>query len=203
MKTNQIVRILIPLILLLGGATGFLVVALSNQPADASTNSIQETNAYEDQTYSMSMWISGIDGESDHPTRAYSIDVISYSHSITSPNWQIAARGMGTASAQHTPLRVTKMVDKATPKLFEKCAQGAVIGSVILCFYHEPANKQYLNITIQIVYVVSIQDYGLHEGRPTETVSFAYNNIKWTYTEYDSAGLSKGKVEVTDTWTDA
>ncbi len=203
MKTNQIVRILIPLVLLLGGATGFLVVALNNQQADASTNAIQETNTYESDGFSMNMWISGVSGESEHPTRANSIDILAYSHSITSPDWQTIMRGAGSASAQHTPLRVTKMVDKATPKLYEKCTTGASIASVILCFYFEPTNLRYLNITIQTVMVVSIQDYGFHEGRPTETVSFAYDKIKWTYTEYDSGGQSKGNVEVQDTWTDA
>ncbi len=203
MKTNQIVRIIIPLVLLLGGATGFLVVALSNQHVDASTNAIQETNTYESDGYSMNMWISGFSGESEHTTRANSIDILAYSHSITSPDWQTIMRGAGSASAQHTPLRVTKMVDKATPKLFEKCTKGENILSVILCFYYEPVNKKYLNITLQSVMVVSIQDYGFHEGRPTETVSFAYDKIKWIYTEYDSGGFAKGNVEVEDTWTDA
>lgn len=202
MKSNQLLRIVIPLILLLGGATGFIVATLGNQQANTSTDSIQETDMYEDVAFSMSMWISSIDGESNHPTRANSIDIIAYSHSMTSPDWQTIMRSAGSASAQHAPLRITKAIDKATPMLYKACYEGTSISSVILCFYHEPANLRYLNITIQTVMVISIQNYGLGEGRPTETVSFGYKEIKWIYTEYDLEGKPKGPIEVNDTWID-
>jgi type VI secretion system Hcp family effector len=187
MKTNHVIRIVVPMVLLVGFAMSFFAALISNQQVNASTN------LFTSDSISMNLWIEGLPGESDRPNRAESIDVIAYSHSIAAPYSVDSARS--ATSAEHTPLRITKMVDKATPKLYEKCSQGAVITSVTLRVYHEPDALQFLLVELQNVQVVSIQNYGLGEDRPTETVSLTYEKIKWTYTEYGLDGKSKGNVE--------
>lgn len=187
MKTNHIMRILVPLILLVGFAMTFFVAVLSNQQVKASTN------LFTSDSVSMNLEIDGFAGESDRPGREDTIDVLSYSHSIAASYSADSARS--ATSAQHTPLRITKLVDKTTPKLFEKCSQGALIASVALRVYHEPDALQYLAVELQNVQVVSILNFGLGDDLSTEIVSFTYEKIKWTYTEYGLDGKSKGNVE--------
>ncbi|MFX0183314.1 MAG: Hcp family type VI secretion system effector [Candidatus Hodarchaeota archaeon] len=187
MKTNYVIRIVVPLILLVGFAMTFFVAVLNNQQVEASTN------LFTSDSTSMNLEIDGFDGESDRPGREGTIDVLSYSHSISAAYSASATRS--ATSAQHTPLRVTKLVDKTSPKLFEKCSKGTVITSVILSVYHEPDALLYLKVELQNVQVASVLNYGLGDELSTEIVSFTYEQIKWTYTEYGSDGKSKGNVE--------
>ncbi|MFX0171882.1 MAG: Hcp family type VI secretion system effector [Candidatus Hodarchaeota archaeon] len=195
MKTHQIIRLAIPLVLLMGFATTFFVAVLTNQEVNASPN------LYVSDSISMNLWITNptIDGESDHDGREESMDVLVYSHSISASYSTDGTRS--AASAVHTPLRITKMVDKATPKLYQFCSDGTVIETVTLRLYFEPEGLNFLSIELQSAQIVSVQDFGYLEDRPTETVSFIYQTIKWTYTEYGTDGKSKGNVEFIDTWT--
>jgi type VI secretion system secreted protein Hcp len=195
MKINQRVRIIIPLILILGGATIFLVAALSNQQVNAS---IDESSTFITEAVSMNLWIEGYSGESDRLDREESCDVFAYSHSVTNAYDPDPIRS--ASEKRHTPLRITKMVDKTTPKLYEACSKVTVIPSATLRFYYEPDGLNFLTIELQNAVIISIQDYGIMEGRPTETVSFVYESVKWTYTEFGLDGKAKGNVEYNDTW---
>jgi type VI secretion system secreted protein Hcp len=195
MKVNKWIRIIIPLILILGGATIFLVAALSNQHVIAST---EGSTAFISDVVSMNLWIDGISGETIHDERTESSDVLAYSHSVTTGYNPDPVRS--SSEKHHTPLRVTKMVDKATPKLYEACSKGTTIASATLRFYYEPDGLNFLTIELQNAVIISVHDYGIVEGRPTETVSFVYDSIKWTYTEFDKDGKSQGNVEYNDTW---
>ncbi len=195
MNINQRVRIIIPLILILGGATIFLIAALSNLQVIAST---EGSSTFISDAVSMNLWIDGISGETIHDDRAGSSDVLAYSHSVTTGYNPDPVRS--SSEKHHTPLRITKMVDKATPKLYEACSKGTVIASATLRFYYEPDKLNFLTIELQNAVIISVQDYGMVEGRPTETVSFVYDSIKWTYTEFGSDGKPLGNVEYNDTW---
>ncbi|UCE12880.1 MAG: type VI secretion system tube protein Hcp [Candidatus Heimdallarchaeota archaeon] len=192
MKTKT-AKIIIPIVLLLGGLIVFLVA--SGLQVNASTGeALETTNAL-----TMYLYVEGIPGESVQQDHAQWIDVLAYSHNIQ------ASYDMGTArtsgSAQHTPLRITKMVDKATPKLYEACAKGTAIPSVQLDFCRADVTQNvFYSIQLQNAHVTSVQEYGLLEDIPTETVSFVYETIKWVYTEYDSQGNAKGNVEFIDSW---
>jgi type VI secretion system Hcp family effector len=179
----------------MGFATTFFVAVLTNQEVNASPN------LYVSDSISMNLWITNptVDGESEHDGRQNSIDVLAYSHSISASYSTDGTRSAG--SAIHTPLRITKMVDKATPKLYEFCSDGTMIATVTLRLYFEPGGLNFLAIELTNAQVSSIQNFGSLEDRPTETVSFIYQSIRITYTEYDSEGKSQGNVEYTDTWT--
>ncbi len=194
MKYNR--RLIFLLSLSFGLVSLTLMSIMNNQYVNASTSEIQQPS-FSDVT--MNLFIEGIDGESIITGRAKSIDVMAYSHSISNP--YDLATGQTTVK-QHSPLRVVKEVDKATPKLFEKCLTGAVLPSVILRFYFEPDGLNFYTIELQNAQVTSVQGYGTVNtvNRPMETVSFTYEIIKWTYTEYDSLGNAKGNIESQDTW---
>jgi type VI secretion system secreted protein Hcp len=190
MKTNSMMRIIIPLLLLLGTASVFLVTALSDHPVTASIN---EVNSPTSTASDMYLKIESIDGQSQNQNHQDWIDVLSYSHSLQG-SFDVAT-GRATGKVIHSPLRTTKTVDKATPKLQEKCATAVLIPSVILEFWSgAEASHKYLMIELQDVIVSSVQSYGMTGDRPTETISFVYTKIQWTYTQYDSTGNPMGNV---------
>ena len=192
MKTNQVIRIIIPLVLLLGAATALIVAVFGSQQANTSVAEPQESaNAF-----AAYLKIDGMDGEAKEVNHNKWIDVLAFSHNVMVPGQVGTTRTAGTA--QHAPLRITKMVDKTSPKLFEKCAKGAVIPKVELecCKAFGEQLKVFYRIELVNARISSVQDYGITAGDiPTETVSFTYETIKWTYTEYDDQGQSKGYVE--------
>ena len=76
----------------------------------------------------MYLQITGIDGESTHIDHREWIDVLSFNMGMSQP-WD-GAYGIGQIIMEDIAL--VKQVDKATPKLMEKCAKGEVIPSVVL-----------------------------------------------------------------------
>ncbi len=194
MKTNQIVRIIIPLVLLLGAATTFFVAVLGNQQANTSTEEIQESNATTS-SFEMYLFVEGIPGEATEKNHEDWIDVLAYSHNIQTP-YEVGT-GRSAGSVENAPLRITKMLDKSSPKLYEACADGNVIPLVELDFCMTNIDRDvFYNIELQNARIVSVQDFGVVSGDyPTETVSFTYEKVRWTYTEYDAAGNPKGDVQ--------
>jgi len=118
------------------------------------------------------------------------------SHNIVVSSSAGAVRTSGTP--QLAPLRITKMVDKASPKLYDMCSKGSLIPYVYLDCCKELGGqfKVFYRIELTNAGIISVQDFGITAGDiPTETVSFAYEKIKLIYTEYDEQGSSKGNVE--------
>ena len=191
MKTNLVIRILIPLLLLLGAATAFIVAVFGSQQVNTSVNEPQETIAFV--AY---LKIDGMDGEATEVNHDKWIDVLAFSHNIMVSSEVGASRS--SSIPQHAPLRITKMVDKSSPKLYEWCSKGTSIPTVYLDCCKELGGqlKVFYRIELTNAIILSVQDFGTTAGDiPTETVSFGYEKIKWIYTEYDDTGSSKGNVE--------
>jgi type VI secretion system Hcp family effector len=195
MKTNQVIRIIIPVVLLLGAATALIVAVLGSQQVNTTVDETDETQVIN--VFIAFLYIEGVDGEAQASGHESWIEVLAYSHNVMAVDPTGAVRTAG--SVQHAPLRITKMVDKASPKLYEKCVNGETITSVKLdcCTVFGEYLKVFYQIELQNAQISSAQDFGIvaGEGIPTETVSFTYESIRWTYTEYDAAGQSKGTVQ--------
>lgn len=196
MKQKMIFRTVIAMALLFGIAIAFFTTIMNGQYGNASLEIITEDS-------SMNLWIEGIDGESKVAGRENSIDILAYSHSIR--NAYNPDRSAG--QIVHTPIRIVKYIDKATPKLFEHCTKGTVIGgtpAITLRFYSNPTPMElnYLTIELTNAVVVSVSTYIGSDSNdiPMETVSFIYETIKWTYTEFNAMGNPVGNVEYTATW---
>lgn len=194
MKQQTIFRTIFAITLMLGIAVAFLTTIMNGQYGNASLEIITENS-------SMNLWIEGIDGESTDVGRENSIDILAYSHSIK--NAYNPDRSAGQII--HTPVRIVKFIDKATPKLFEHCTGGTIItgaAAVTLKFYSDPMELNYLTIELENAIVVSVNTYigSSSSDRPTETVSFTYEKIKWIYHEFDAMGKPVGDVEYQATW---
>jgi type VI secretion system Hcp family effector len=196
MKSTHKMRMVASLTIALTIIGFSLISIMSNPNANATTVDIMQPSF---SSISMNLFIEGVEGESIIAGRENSITASGYSHSISNP--YNLATGQVTAK-QHSPLRVMKQIDKSSPKLQEKCVTGSVLPSVILKLYYEPNGKNFYTIELTNAQVTSFQGFSTVKPYevPTETVSFTYESIKWTYTVFDDAGNKMGNVEAQDTW---
>lgn len=199
MKIKHNTRLVVLLGVLIGITTLSMLIIGFGQHVNAST---LETQYPSFTSISMNLFYEGVDGESTIDDRKNSITVLGYSHSISNPYDRLTGDLTGK---QHSPLRIMKLIDKSTPKLYEKCVKGDIAPSVILRFYFEPNGENFYTIELINAKITSVQGYGTIsvDEVPRETVSFTYATIKWTYTEYDAEGKAKGNIEAQDDWIDA
>ncbi|RMM66673.1 hypothetical protein ALQ73_04649 [Pseudomonas savastanoi pv. glycinea] len=94
-------------------------------------------------------------------------------------------------------LRVSKYIDKATPKLFELCCRGSHIKKVTIRVHRAGTEKfKYLDIVLEEVLISTVSGNGAeHAGLPKETVTLNYGRIKLEYSQQRRAdGGSAGVV---------
>ena len=138
----------------------------------------------------------GIEGESTDKGHEKWIDVLSFSHTMYTPQTSTTS---GTSSQRGNvvieDITVTKELDKSTPKISEKLLAGEVIPKLELEL--TSSSGTYLRYELNKVMITSysISGSGQSGDLPTESITLNFEKIKVSYTEFDSSGSSKGKVE--------
>src|SRR5580692_4501915 len=150
--------------------------------------------------------IDGVPGESTDDKHKDWIEVLSFSHGATQPSSATASSAGGgtTERVDFDDLTVTKHIDKASAKLHELCASGKHIATVTLQLCRAGGDKlQYMEVKMEQVIISAVQATGMAAGAstnspnapdnlPTESVSFNFGKIKWTYTQQKRADGSGG-----------
>lgn len=99
-----------------------------------------------------------------------------------------AATGLPTGRRQHSPIKVTKPLDKSTPLLFGSSVDGKVIPIVRLEFLVMGDRPHAFKVLLENATVIS---YAMECSSPSsasvETFSLNFETIKWTYTEFNRA----------------
>ncbi len=141
--------------------------------------------------------IEGIPGTSSDPQHADWIEVDSFTWGIsTAPD-----ATTGRASGRPTPqsLLIRKVVDRASPKLYQACAQGQRFGKATLAVREAGDSPlDYLIVELGDVVVSAVSLDGDAAASPMEEISLLYSKIAWKYTETDATG--KPSAEVTTNW---
>lgn len=149
--------------------------------------------------------IDGIPGESTDDKHKDWIEVLSFNHGMTQPSSATASSaGGGTAErTEHQDFSIVKMLDKASPKLYEACSSGKHIKEVTVEMCRASGDKlKYMEVKMEQVIISHVAPGGNGKGSdgfPTESVSFNYGTIKWTYTQQKRADGSGGG-NVTGGW---
>ena len=157
--------------------------------------------------------IDGVKGESTDSGHKDWIEILSYSHAITQPASATAgSAGGGTIGrCKHDDFVITKYVDLASPKLYELCCSGKHISKVVIELMRASGDSpvKYMAIEMDQVVISKVNpvsaprnansDGKASEDLPTESISFNYGIIKWTYTQQKRADGSKGG-NVTGGW---
>ena len=136
--------------------------------------------------------LAGVAGESIAQGHAGEIDIAAFDVGIIGGP---PAPGGGTSGPpQFRDLGLTKMLDKASPLLMLKCAQGATIADATLTCRKASADPVvFYRILLKGVRVTNISTGGsAGSGVPMETFSLSYDEIEWEYTPTLANG-SQGK----------
>ena len=134
--------------------------------------------------------IDGVDGESTDDKHKGEIDVESFSWGVTQTGTAAAGGGGGTGKVIMQDIHFTKFLDKATPKLWLKCATGEHIKQAVLVGVAaagdpievtgaalQRADSQFLKLTFSDVLVSSFQENGVNAGI-VDQLAFQYASAK-------------------------
>jgi type VI secretion system secreted protein Hcp len=142
------------------------------------------------------MQIDGLKGESTDSEHKDWIELLSFSHSISQPASATAASAGGgtTSRCQHGDYLITKYVDLSSPKLYELCSSGKHIKDVTIEMMRASGDKRvkYMVVKMEQVVISQVSPAGGGADFPTESISFNYGTIKWTYTQQKRTDGSQG-----------
>jgi type VI secretion system secreted protein Hcp len=142
--------------------------------------------------------IDGIPGESSDDKYKDCIEVLSFHLKARQPASGTAssAGGATTERANFSDFKVVKRIDKATPKLALACADGTHIKEINIDLCRAGGDKiKYMEYKLSNCIVSSISTGGSSGGEPSETLTFNYGKVEWTYTRQKrSDGSGAGKV---------
>lgn len=139
--------------------------------------------------------IDGIPGESTDDKHKDWIEVLSFSWGVSQPASRTASSAGGAAHerADFQDFSVVKMLDKASPKLALQCANGKHIKSIVLELCRAGGDKvKYMEYKMTECIISSDSVGGGGGGEPTESITFNYGKIEWTYTQQKRADGSGG-----------
>ncbi len=143
-------------------------------------------------TIDMFLRVDGIDGESTDDKHARWIEVLSFDHGVSrAVPVEAASGGRTRRAAEFQNLQVVKALDRSTPDLSIRCANGKHIKSVELELCQGSGDRlRFMKYTLQDCIVTSVASSGTTDGSspPVESVTFAYGIITWEYTPIDAKG---------------
>ena len=148
----------------------------------------------------MYLKLEGIDGESTDSKHAKWIEISSYSLGATQAgSFGSGQGGLSGGRVNFTDLTVAKTVDAASPDLLLHCCNGKHIPTVTLEVCQAIGDKHcYIQYVLTDVMVTSVQPGGSTGGdKPLESVSMAFDQIKWTYTPVSQAGAAADAIDRT------
>ena len=143
----------------------------------------------------------GVDGEVLDENHGNWCEVISFdqAHSMS-----ISSSGLlrQKVDAVFDDVRIVKTIDKASPKLAEAVCKGTVYPTVeidVTAQAFGTSRMTYLAYELKNVLVTSYAVSGVSQSEDVlhEEVTLNFEQIKVTYTEFDSSGKPKGNVEYT------
>jgi type VI secretion system secreted protein Hcp len=127
--------------------------------------------------------LEGVPGESTDADHKDEIEIESFSMGISRPPGS-------TGAAQLSDLNLSKYLDKASPLLMLRCADGKHIPTAVLTCRsagEKPVNFYVIRLTDVIVTSVSVSG-AAGSDRPTESLSLNYARIEWEYTPISATG---------------
>jgi len=128
-------------------------------------------------------------GTLSKPDREDFIIVQAFKHGVTKPT--DPQSGQVTGQRQHTPVIVTKFIDKSTPELYQHLCKGTQIEEVKLHFPRtapDGSEQEYYTITLGKATLVDMQTYIPNCLDPAnkdlahmEDLMFSYKEIAWRH----------------------
>jgi type VI secretion system secreted protein Hcp len=130
-----------------------------------------------------------IKGESTADRHQGEIEILSWSWGASNPTTiGVGTGGLSAGRVAITDLTLMKVLDSATPKLFELVTRGSHVPRAVLTVRKEGREQfEYLRITLDDVVVSSLQFSGATE-RPSESVGLSFGRVTVEYRPQLSSG---------------
>ncbi|MCW5558358.1 MAG: type VI secretion system tube protein Hcp [Verrucomicrobiae bacterium] len=141
--------------------------------------------------------IDGVEGESTDVRHQGEIDVLSFSYSIV--NSPPTGGGGGASKPVLSDLTISKYLDKSTPILHQRSAQGMYFRTAVLTLQKVGESPfVFYQVKLTDVRIVSVSTAGVagrDDDRPIETVALAFGKVEWIYTPQAPDGTAGTPVE--------
>lgn len=138
--------------------------------------------------------IDGIPGESKDKTHPNEIQLQSWSFGQSNSGTFASGGGGGAGKVSMQDFNFVKHTDKASPKLFQACANGEHIKSAVLtCRKAGTVPQEYMKVTF-FDFLVSSFNFSGTDLEPVESISFNFAGIRMEYREQKADGTLGGKV---------
>jgi len=142
-----------------------------------------------------------IKGESTDKDHKDWVMMLKYNHAVTQPASlsQKTAGGRSAEEVNHSAFSIVKLLDAATPKLYEAACKGTHIPEVTVEVWRAGGDKpvKYMEYKLKEVLISGVLSNGdptTGAGFPTETINLTYGAIEWTYTKQKPDGTAAGNV---------
>jgi type VI secretion system secreted protein Hcp len=139
------------------------------------------------------LYLDGIPGESQKEGAKDWIEIFSFSNGVTNHSSVAGGTGSGAGKVEFSSISVTKQLDKASTKLALNNMKGTHIakGTIIVRQSGGSETTQvYFQYDLQEVFVDSMS-WGAAAGgggKPSESVSFSFNQIQISYWQQNPQG---------------
>lgn len=142
----------------------------------------------------------GIDGECKDKEHDKWSDLLSFSQGMTQPGGGATGATRRRGDVIVEDIQAVKELDKSSPKIAEAVCKGKIYPKVeihLTASISDAGRVTYYvyDLTNVLVTSYNISGSGQAEDVPTENFSMNFEEIKVTYTEFDSAGKKQGNVE--------
>jgi type VI secretion system secreted protein Hcp len=134
--------------------------------------------------------IEGVDGESIDSRHRGWIQVHAFQNGVIAPS-------AGVPKPAFSDLCLEASTDKSMPALKQSCAAGRRFPSATLELITGDANRARFYQILLTNVLVSVANSTANTGQdsPSEVVCLNFEQIYWTYTEFDSAGRPKNDIK--------
>jgi type VI secretion system secreted protein Hcp len=142
--------------------------------------------------------IAGVDGESTKVGHEKEIEIFSFSLGASNPSSVSSGTGSGAGKVDISSISVQKTVDMASAKLFLTCCSGKHFDTATLTAREAggDAPVEYWIMEFKQVYIDNISWGGATGGgKPTESLSLSFKEVKITYWSQSATGAKDQKAE--------
>lgn len=143
----------------------------------------------------------GVDGECKDKDHINWTEVHNFSFGVSKATIQGSTGSLRRHGDTHvSDFTFSRTIDKASPKLFEACAQGKVFAKVevhVTASYTDSGRVTYDAYNLEHAQIISYQVTSASDSPGTEHLVLNFEKYKNTYTEHDEKGKKKGNVEAT------
>ena len=144
----------------------------------------------------MFLKLDSVEGEATDDKHKGEIDVLSWTWAVSQTGTSGKGGGSGAGKAEHKDLEIRKLVDRASPVLYFKCASGEHIKSADLVVRKAGGEAlEYMKIHLDDLIVTSFEMGGQPEAdQLTEVVRLNFSKSLVTYSPQSSSGGGSGDV---------